>query len=207
MRKVLDFFRRHLIVTNLLIMIAVTFVLLILLNWFMSAWTNHGDEQKVPDVHDMTMANARATLSGCGLQIELMDSVYNEGARPGTIVEQHPSAGSTVKTGRTIFVTVNAVNPPQVQIPALVGNSLRQARASLMSLGFDDIREVRVPSDYKDLVIAVKSMGVNLRPGTRLPKGSTIVLEIGEGYIEPEVTDSLDFYEELPDDEWTNYYD
>lgn len=200
MNKVLDFFKRHLILTNLLIMALVTVVLIWCANIFMASWTGHGETQIVPDVHNRSLAEAKQTLQGSGFAVEIADSVYNDGANPGYVVEQIPSPGSVVKPGRPVYLTINAVNPPQVQIPALVGISLRQARATLNSLGFPDVTEERVPSDYKDLVIAVRSMGVTLRPGTKLPVGTPIVLQVGEGYVEPEP--APDDYTEFSASEW-----
>lgn len=194
MRKFFDFFKRHLILTNVLLMGVATLVIVALINVFLGWWTGHGDVRTVPAVKNMTLANATGILAGCDLEVEVADSVYSEAYRPGAVTEQFPEAGSTVKPGRTVYLTLNATTPPQIPVPNLVGISLRQAQAALRSLGFTDIREVRVPSDYKDLVIAVKSMGVSLRAGTKLPASATIVIEVGEGPVvedESAVTDSL----------------
>lgn len=159
----------------------------------LSLWTAHGEVQVVPDVHRMGVTEARRVLSDCNLMTEVVDSVYDSEVDRGAIVEQVPPAGSRVKPGRTVYLTINAYSPRQITLPELVGTSVRQARASLESLGFKDIREVRVPSDYRDLVLAIKSMGVSLRAGTRLPLNSSIVIEVGEGFNEAAI-DSLDVY-------------
>lgn len=207
MEKVLDFIKRHLIITNIVIMVVVTMLLLWIVNRSLAVLTEHDKVCTVPDVRERTVAEARGILSSGNLQLNVIDSVYHEGVRPGAVVEQRPPAGSTVKMGGTVGVTVTAFNPPQIQLPALVGIPVRQARANLASLGFTDITEVRVASDYKDLVIAVKSLGVVLRPGTRLPVGSPIVIEVGEGYVpepEPDSEFSLgyDTFDPLGEDEW-----
>lgn len=170
--------------------------------------TDHGNERTVPDVRNMSLAQARSTLKGSDLVIEVMDSVYNPEVTPGHVIEQNPSAAGKVKPGRTVYVTVNTLTPPKVQIPALVGISLRQAVATLNSLRFSDVTEVRVPSDYKDLVIAVKSMGVVIRPGTKLNRDTPIVIEVGEGYVpEPEEEEEDDFGFAPTEEEEVNYYD
>ncbi len=190
MKKIFDFFKRHIILANVLLMGVAALVLVVLINIFLGWWTGHGDVRTVPVVKNMTLTNATGVLSGCDLAVEVADSVYSDEYRPGVVVEQFPEAGSTVKPGRVVYLTLNATTPPQVPVPNLVGISLRQAQAALRSLGFTDIREVRVPSDYKDLVIAVKSMGVSLRAGTKLPTSATIVIEVGEGAVAPENTES-----------------
>lgn len=75
-------------------------------------------------------------------------------------------------------------------------------------MGFKDIREVRVPSDYRDLVLAIKSMGVTLRAGTKLPLSSTIVIEVGEGYSAAvKAADDDDTITMLSEDEWDSIID
>ena len=176
-------------------------VLVVVAMFGLSIWTAHGQSQIVPDVRKMTVAEARSVLSGCNLQTEVVDSVYDSGVDRGAIVEQVPPGGNRVKPGRTVYLTINALSPRQVTLPELVGCSIRQARASLESMGFKDIREVRVPSDYRDLVLAVKSMGITLRAGTKLPLTSALVIEVGEGYSAAE-PDSTEVYNEADTDDF-----
>lgn len=204
MDKFIRFFKNHIIIANLLLMAVVAIILLWLLTLFMGIWTGHGDVRTVPNVDGMTLAEARNVLGGSDLSVEVSDSLYNPGALPGAIIEQNPPAGNTVKPGRTVYVITNAYNPPEVQIPLLVGTPLRQARATLQNLGFKSITEERVASDYKDLVIAVKSMGVSLRSGTKLPQTAPIVIEVGEGYVAPVDTLGYDDFENF---EYSENYD
>ena len=60
--------------------------------------------------------------------------------------------------------------------------SERQARSVLEALGIKNIRVVKVPSEYKDLVLRVSREGVPLIPGARIPVNSTVTLDVGEGY-------------------------
>ena len=115
-------------------------------------------------------------------------------------MEQVPPPGNRVKPGRTVYLTINAFETKKVTLPELVGASVRQARATLQSLGFSDIREVRVPSDYRDLVISVKSMGVPLRAGTVISLSSPMVIEVGEGYDPYSVLN--DSIEAIDESEW-----
>lgn len=191
----MEFFKKHPILTNLLLMAASAVLLVVIAMYGLSLWTAHGKVQVVPDVHRMSVAEAQQVLTGCNLTAEVIDSVYDSAVGRGAIVEQLPPAGNRVKPGRTVYLTINAYSPRQITLPELVGTSVRQARASLESLGFRDIREVRVPSDYRDLVLAIKSMGVSLRAGTRLPLNSSIVIEVGEGFTDAAI-DSLEIYNE-----------
>lgn len=178
-------------------MAAVAVVLVVIAMFGLSIWTDHGKVQIVPDVRGLSVSEAEKVLHGVNLKAEVVDSVYDNAATRGSIVEQLPPAANRVKPGRTVYLTINAYSQRQITLPELVGTSVRQARATLESLGFKDIREQRVPSDYRDLVLAVKSMGVTLRAGTQLPLGSTLVIEVGEGYVE--ASDSI---VALDENEW-----
>lgn len=195
----MNFFRKHPIILNLLLIIACGFLLVVAAMFGLDAWTAHGQVQVVPDVRALTIPEAERVLRDCNLRAEVVDSVYDTAVARGSVVEQVPPAANRVKPGRTVYLSINAFSPRQITLPELVGCSVRQARASLESMGFKDIREVRVPSDYRDLVLAVKSMGVTLRAGTKLPLSSAIVIEVGEGYSPEAAADSI---MPLSEDEW-----
>lgn len=178
----MDFFKKHKLITNLLLMAVVAVLLVFAAMSFLNVWTAHGKVQIVPDVRTLSVSEAQATLRSCNLLTEVVDSVYGSRTARGAVVEQVPPPGNKVKPGRTVYLTINAFEPKKVTLPELVGSSVRQAKATLQSLGFSDVREQRVPSDYKDLVIAVKSMGVPLRAGSSIPASSAIVIEVGEGF-------------------------
>lgn len=201
----MDFYKRHYLLSNLVLMLVAGILLVAIAMWGLGLWTAHGQVQVVPDVHALPAAEAGRIISGCNLKVEVVDSVYDSAVSRGSVVEQMPPAGNRVKPGRTVYLTINAYSPRQVTLPELVGSSLRQARASLQSMGFSDIREVRVPSDYRDLVLAVKSMGVNLHAGTKIPLNSTIVIEVGEGYdVYDSIDEAVDSIMPLSDDEWNS---
>lgn len=198
----MNFFRKYPLTANLLLMAAVAAALVAVAMLGLDLLTAHGQVQIVPDVRKMTVTQASEALHGLNLQSEVIDSVYNNSQSRGSVVEQVPPPGNKVKPGRTVYLTINAYEAKKVILPELVGASLRQARATLQTLGFTDIREQRVPSDYKDLVIAVRSMGIPLRAGTSLPLGETIVIEVGEGYDPYQaLNDSIEAFTEQP---WTD---
>ncbi len=179
-------------------MAAVAVILVIIAMFGLNIWTDHGKVQIVPDVRGCSVSEAERLLHGVNLKAEIVDSVYDNSAIRGSVIEQMPPAANRVKPGRTVYLTINAYSQRQITLPELVGISVRQARATLESLGFKDIRELRVPSDYRDLVLAIKSMGVNMRAGTKIPLGSTIVIEVGEGYVE-----EADSIVALDENEWS----
>lgn len=153
-------------------------------------WTRHGEITVVPDVKNLPYQEAASRLKSAGLNVELLDSVYESTTPPGSVLNQNPRKDAKVKPGRTVYVTINAFSPKMVAIPSLTDNSLRQARTTLNGLGITHITERRVPSEFRDLVLGVIYKGTRLSPGARVPVNADIILEIGEGLAE--LPDSLD---------------
>lgn len=181
-------------------MFLVGILLVIIAMWSLNILTAHGKVQDVPDVRTLSVEEARRTLKEHNLLMEVVDSVYNHNGSRGSVVEQVPPAGNRVKPGRTVYLTINAYEAQKVTLPELIGTSVRQARATLQTLGFTDIREVRVPSDYRDLVLSVKSMGVPLRAGSIVSLNTAMVIEVGEGFDAYQALN--DSIEALDESEW-----
>lgn len=151
-------------------------------------WTGHGEYREVPDVKGLSYENALDVLAEADLLAVLSDSIFNTDTNPGIVMEQMPRSNSTVKPGRSVYLTINAYSPRTVTIPNLTDMSLRQAQSIIEGLGIKAIRVVEVPSEYKDLVLNVKYNGLPISGGTRIPISAALTIEVGEGYSD---TDSI----------------
>ncbi len=167
---------------NLLIAVAVGAILLTILYFWLHHYTQHGKEVDVPDVVGLYVEEAEPQVRAVGLRLQVTDSTYSTRVPLGTIVEQTPSARSHAKDGRTVYIVVNAKSRRQVPLPDLQDMSFRQAEATLRSVGIvvDEAYEYE-PSEYKDLVLAVKQNGEVLAPGQRIDDGSRVTLVVGFG--------------------------
>lgn len=179
------------ILINIILMMAVGAFLVWLSTIWLDSWTHHGKYLVVPDVKGMSYERALDKLESEGFEVELSDSVYDNKVRPGYVVDQNPKVNTKVKDGRLVYLTVNAFSPRTVTLPGLTDTSLRQARSILEGLGIKNVEVVEVPSEFKNLVIAVKRNGVRLATGARVPMNAKIVLEVGAGLPELEELDSI----------------
>lgn len=195
-------FRRNHPFWEALIAVAFTALLLVwLLLLFLNIWTHHGDDSTVPEIKDMTYAQARATLDAADLGIEISDSIYDTTIPAGTVVESWPKAGSQVKRGRSVYVTVTAFSPKHVTLSMpITGVSVRQAVSYLNALGITGIRFVNVPSQYPDLVESAHADGRPLGVGSMIPVNASVVLEVGTYVAPEEPTDSVSAEEAVFDD-------
>ena len=176
------------VLIHLLSAALITILLLLILIFSLRRYTQHGVEIEVPNITQLYLEEARITLEAEGLHIEVIDSTYSTKVPQGTIVEQTPLAGSKVKHGRTIYVIQNAQMRRPVVLPELRDISLRQAQATLASLGLQVDSIAYEPSTYRDIVLDIRMGDSIINAGTRLEEGSKVCLIVGRGQGTEQVT-------------------
>jgi beta-lactam-binding protein with PASTA domain len=198
------FYRKHLIISHIVLIALVGTFLVMFVMFFLDIWTEHGRTAVVPDVKNMPYESAIGILDDAGLDIEISDSIYDDKTAPGTVVDSWPRANSTVKPGRVVYVTINAFSPKMVTVRApITGVSSRQSITYLEALGIKNIRIIKRPSEYDDLVEGAMSNGKPIHVGSTIPVTSAIVLEVGtivkESVGEDEVVGEDGTVEEIND--------
>ena len=123
------------IVKNLLLAAALILVLVLGASVLLNIGTRHGKEITVPDFTNRSVDEALRTAASVGVRVEVTDSVYVRKMGRGLVFSQVPKAGGKVKEGRRIMLTINSKTPKKVSMPDLVGLSMRQAKAELVSRG------------------------------------------------------------------------
>ena len=167
------------VVRNLLIALGVVVVLIVGAMIFLNRVTQHGKELSVPDFSNLSLAEAEYVASQAGVRVEVTDSVFVKRMKRGAVYRQNPAPGSKVKQGRRIVLTINAVNAKKVTMPDLVGLSLRQAKAELMSRGLVLNRLVYVQDMATNNVLRQLKGNREIEPGTMIDSESAIDLVLG----------------------------
>jgi beta-lactam-binding protein with PASTA domain len=185
LQKIKDFFQRvynlpyvkaPIIATGILISAALLFFV------FLFIFTRHGQGIEVPNFSGNTQEQAYKLARKKNLRITILDSVYISTRKPGTIVEQSPEAGTLVKSNRRIFLTLNASAPKMVEMPDVVGVTLRQAKSTLELQGFTIEMLQFTPDIGVNNVLEQRYKKKKIEPGTQIPKGSAIELLLGRGF-------------------------
>ena len=148
-------------------------------NLLLKAVTRHNEEINVPDLSGMTVAEAEKYLAARGMRSEVTDSVYIKRMERGVVYRQNPEAGNHVKKGRRILLTINAVNPKKVTMPNLVGYSLRQAKAELLSRGLNLGTLIYVEDIATNNVLKQLYRNREIKPGVPVESESSIDLVVG----------------------------
>lgn len=149
-------------------------------------YTHHGEAIRVPNLEGKRFEDAQQLIKNSELTIMVTDTGYNRLLDPDCILQQTPEAGELVKSGRCVYVTVNASQKPTLVIPDIVDNSsLREATAKLKILGFKVGEPQYIPGE-KDWVYGVVSRGKNLSAGDNVPLDVMVSLQVGNGTINNE---------------------
>ncbi|WP_020604974.1 PASTA domain-containing protein [Spirosoma spitsbergense] len=143
--------------------------------------TNHGQTITVPDVTRQSLDEMRNLLDDRNLRYEVSDCTYVSGAQPLTVIQQYPRANAKVKEGRKIYLTITKRVAPMVQMPNLVSLTLRSAQLNLKSMDLVVGEPIYVPDIAKNAVLRQLYNGKEISPGTPVPKGAQIDLEVGDG--------------------------
>ena len=180
---------------NLLAMLIVIVLLALGVKYGLAWYTHHGEGVKIPKVEGMDYGRARSLLEDYGLNVMVSDSGYNKSMAANCILIQNPGAGSMVKLGHTVYVTVNSPSSPSFAIPDIIDNSsYREAEAKLLALGFKLTPPQEVAGE-KDWVYGVLCRGRRVSSGDHVSIDNPLTLMIGSGeydsdeeleYIEPE---------------------
>ena len=176
---------------NLIAMVVVAVLLVLGVLKGINLYTHHGEAVKVPDVKGLGVDEAEALMQRAGLVAVVSDSNYVKTMPAGSVLDMVPVAGQNVKLGRTVYLTINTFSIPLKEVPDVADNSsLRQAEASLRAEEFK-LDSVELVSGELDWVYGVKYKGRLLRPGEKVPIGSTLQLMVGCGGELPSDSDSI----------------
>lgn len=167
------------ILRNLALAIVVIGALVIITNVSLSIITQHSKVLTVPDFTNMTATEAAKVAEASNLRVIVSDSVYVRRMRPGAVYMQNPKAGELVKKGRRIRLTTNTTRAKQVNMPSLVGCSLRQAKAELLRSGLLLGKLYYVNDIATNIVLKQQVLGRNIEPGKPLTSGTTVNLVLG----------------------------
>jgi len=189
--------KRKLLIYLLNIVGVIVALLLIIwgLNTWMHSYTRHGETIEVPDITKVRLDKAIEMLEEGGFRYEVIDSVYRDNFNKMDIVEQDPIGGSFVKKGRRIYLIVNALDKPKVQMPRLTNKSLSLAKVLLKNSGLNLGRIENKKTTLGDgLVLAQMLNGDTIKPYTLVVKGATIDLIVS---IKPDESDQFDEFGNL----------
>lgn len=150
------------------------------LHW-LDKYTAHGTFIAVPDFTSCTPEEAATLAAAEGLRVQVIDSIHDREAPRGAVVKQNPAIGEHVKAGRLIHLIINARTSEKAVFPSLKNTAYRQTLQTLEARGFRIGRIGYMPSEFRNLVLQLKTGGEEIPAGTLLPKGTVVDIVLGSG--------------------------
>jgi beta-lactam-binding protein with PASTA domain len=148
-------------------------------NIVMPLYTRQGSERPVPKLIGLSEDQARSVVQSLGFSMVEEPGKPGLGVDEGTIIEQHPLAGSMSKPGRKIHV-VPALAAVAGEVPNLVGLELRDAQLRVKNVGLisgeADLRYKFSDKSPKGTIVAQDPA-----PGKPAATGGTVKLTVSMG--------------------------
>jgi len=165
---------KHLLAALILVVVMIAGAMV-----FLDVATKHNQELTVPDLSNMSVEEADSVAALNDMVIDVTDSVFVKRMKRGAVYRQNPAPGSKVKSGRRIALTINAVNAKKITMPNLVGFSMRQAKAELLSRGLTLGKLIYVQDMATNNVLRQLHDNLEIEPGSMIESESVIDLVVG----------------------------
>lgn len=131
----------------------------------------------VPALVGETESDAKVLISGSGFVVGVVTRVYSDTIPAGIVISQEPEAGIMKPPGTSVDIVVSQ-GPEPMAVPDVLGKSLSEATAVIVSAGFS---LGRVVQGYSETEPAGAIISQNPVSGTMMPPGTTINLVISQG--------------------------
>ena len=175
------FLKSRLFLINLAIAVAFLILFFSSVGFFLAKYTRHGEFISLQNLSNKKVSDVESLLKSEELNSIIIDSVYLESSIPGMVVNQNPYPGAHVQRGRNIYLYITSTLPPLVEMPDLVDKSLRQAKNLLDNAGLKTGQVQMVPATLSGYVLSQTYKDRPILPGTKIPKGSVINMDVGRG--------------------------
>ncbi len=136
---------------------------------------------EIPDVTDMTLAQAEKVLEDKGFKVK--DKTKKENSdeiAKGKVIETDPEIGRSVKEGTTITLTVSK-GSAKIEIEDYTGQNYYEVKAKLEAAGLEVVTEKEDIADSEDADENI-ILSQDVKAGTKLAKGEIITLTIPNIY-------------------------
>ena len=177
-----DFLNQRIGMKQIAIMLGIVFIILFSILWIidsfvMPPYVHAIKVVKVPNITGLTLSKADPIIRDAKLRVAEVRDVYNETIPKGRIISQLPFAGSEVREGRRLYITVSR-GIEKVLVPYLIGKTDRDALLNLLSIGLQVGETVFQEDEEKPYGTVLKQ---SIPAGSKIPYGKSISLIVSQG--------------------------
>ena len=129
---------------------------------------------EIPDISNLSLRNAKLTLTKLGLGIDTIIYEYDNVISDGSISFQLPRKGQTVKSSTNMTLGVSRGAPPDYYIiPDIVNYSLTRARKAIINIG---LRVGEITYEFQPDLVPNTVIEQNMTAGMRVSFPASISL-------------------------------
>ena len=174
---------KYLLKNFIYIIICGIVIFLLIFKIYLPITTNHGESISVPNLIGMKIEELDKFLKDRDLRYEILeDSSYSSELPTLSVLKQNPIENMKVKENRKIYITLNSKIPPKIKMPNLINGSVKNAQLILKSYDLKLGKINYVPDMAVNAVIKMYIKGDSIAYNDIITKGSTIDLDVGDGY-------------------------
>jgi len=162
---------------RVIITLAILFFIYIIVYQSIGLIVHSKKEVIVPNIENKSVLEALKIVSDLGLGLKKVAEVYNPQLPAGTVVNQQPQAGMTVRKGRVINVVVS-LGGEKVFVPNVLGEDKRKAEVIIRQYG---LVVGSMTECYSLRYLKGKVMWQNYSEGSIVDKNTPIDLKISLG--------------------------
>lgn len=159
--------------------IGILLLICFLLFKYLDFYTQKDEILKVPLVIGKKEAEVR-NLSNEDLTFIIVDSIFDKSKPKGIIVNQNPKAYTKVKTGRSVYLTINYRNPRLIKLPNVFDKSVSYGVAQLEKSGLKIRRIDTIPDEFH-VILKVSQNNTQLDENSTVSEGSAVDITVGKG--------------------------
>ena len=124
----------------------------------------------IPDLQGMSFDQAREKLKALGLSIGKISYESDSSKDDGVVISQGLQAGGKASKGATVDITINQTKSTTVEIPNVVGMTIKEAKEALGNLGLS-ISKISGSNEDSAVVTAISPA-----PGSSVKRDESITL-------------------------------
>ncbi len=133
------------------------------------------EKKEVPPLIGLTAEQAEEMLADLGFETEIKEE-FNSSYAKGTVCAQKQKAGTKLKTGSKITITVSK-GMDWIKTPHVTGLTKEQAETLLYNAGFKVFVDIRC----SDTVSEGTVMAQSIKDGDTVGRGSTVMITVSAG--------------------------
>ncbi len=173
-----EFLKSKVFLKHLLIIIGSFFVLLFLVSMILKLYTRHGEEYEIPQIVNKNVSQVIENSEYKNFEIIALDSVFKDGVPSGTILTQDPRAGSIVKKGRKIYITVASNSCKMISMPLCTDKGLKSAIQTLVDAGLRVENIMYRTGEVDNVVVSQTYKNKPISKGSDIVSGQAVGLVV-----------------------------